>query len=162
MFTKIKFKRRSNYQLCLHRVILLGIAIFMVAFQAVLPIPAKANANDEAVEAMGEYLMFQDYLSGVIRPEQIDQSIFEAVAFIDTRTDDQFQASSIPGAIHIEWREVIDRIDEIPQNQKTILFCNTGVLSAQAVFALRVAGYDNVLVLQGGFEGWQENAAYKP
>ena len=119
-------------------------------------------ANDAAVEAMGEYLMFQDYQSGIIMPQQIDQSIFERVVFIDTRSEEEFRAATIPGARHIEWREVIDRIDDIPEGQKTILFCNTGALSAQAVFALRVAGRDNVLVLQGGLTGWQENAAYQP
>ena len=119
-------------------------------------------ANDAAVEAMGEYLMFQDYQSGIIMPQQIDQSIFERVVFIDTRSEEEFRVATIPGARHIEWREVIERIDDIPEDQKTILFCNTGALSAQAVFALRVAGRDNVLVLQGGFSGWQENAAYQP
>ena len=44
----------------------------------------------------------------------------------------------------------------------TILFCNTGSLSAQAAFALRVAGRENVLLLQTGFIGWQADAAYKP
>ena len=119
-------------------------------------------AKDSAVEAMGEYLMFQDYQSGIIMPQQIDKSIFERVVFIDTRSKEEFETTTIPGARHIEWREVIERIDEIPEDQKTILFCNTGALSAQAVFALRVAGRDNVLVLQGGFSGWQENAAYQP
>ena len=121
-----------------------------------------ALANDAAVEAMGEYLMFQDYQSGIIMPQQIDQSIFGRVVFIDTRSEEEFKAATIPGARHIEWREVIERMDDIPEDQKTILFCNTGALSAQAVFALRVAGRDNVLVLQGGFSGWQENAAYQP
>ena len=121
-----------------------------------------ALANDAAVEAMGEYLMFQDYQSGVIMPQQIDQSIFKRVVFIDTRSEEEFETATIPGARHIEWREVIERIDDIPEDQKTILFCNTGALSAQAVFALRVAGRENVLVLQGGFSGWQENAAYQP
>ena len=119
-------------------------------------------ANDAAVEAMGEYLMFQDYQSGIIMPQQIDQSIFGRVVFIDTRSEEEFKVATIPGARHIEWREVIERMDDIPEDQKTILFCNTGALSAQAVFALRVAGRDNVLVLQGGFSGWQENAAYQP
>ena len=119
-------------------------------------------ANDAVVEAMGEYLMFQDYQSGIIMPQQIDQSIFERVVFIDTRSEEEFRAATIPGARHIEWREVIERIDDIPEDQKTILFCNTGALSAQAVFALRVAGRENVLVLQGGFSGWQQNAAYQP
>jgi 3-mercaptopyruvate sulfurtransferase SseA len=43
-----------------------------------------------------------------------------------------------------------------------ILFCNTGSLSAQAVFAARLMGHENVLVLQTGLQGWQQDAAYKP
>ena len=126
------------------------------------PTRADDAAIDTTIETMAEYLMFQDYQSGIIMPQQIDQSIFEAVKFIDTRTAEDYAAATIPGASHIEWREVFDRIDDIPEDQKTILFCNTGALSAQAVFALRVAGRDNVLVLQGGFAGWQANAAYQP
>jgi len=119
-------------------------------------------ANEEAIEVMNDYMAFQEYESGIMVPQQIDQVVFEASTFIDTRDAEQFAAATIPGAINIEWREVLERIDEIPEEGKVILFCNTGSLSAQATFALRVAGRENVVVLQSGFLGWQENAAYKP
>ena len=122
----------------------------------------SAKANEAVIEAMGEYLMFQEYESGIILPQQIDQSVFEAVTWIDTRDSKQFDKQTIPGAIHIEWRQVIERIDEIPTDRKVIVFCNTGSLSAQAAFALRVAGFDNVVVMQSGFLGWLDNAAYRP
>ena len=122
----------------------------------------SAKANEAVIEAMGEYLMFQEYESGIILPQQIDQSVFEAVTWIDTRDSEQFDKQTIPGAIHIEWRQVIERIDEIPTDRKVIVFCNTGSLSAQAAFALRVAGFDNVVVMQSGFLGWLDNAAYHP
>ena len=116
----------------------------------------SAKANEAVIEAMGEYLMFQEYESGIILPQQIDQSVFEAVTWIDTRDSKQFDKQTIPGAIHIEWRQVIERMDEIPTDRKVIVFCNTGSLSAQAAFALRVAGFDNVVVMQSGFLGWLE------
>ncbi|MGA0938232.1 MAG: rhodanese-like domain-containing protein [Litorivicinaceae bacterium] len=122
----------------------------------------SAKANEAVIEAMGEYLMFQEYESGIILPQQIDQSVFEAVTWIDTRDSEQFDKQTILGAIHIEWRQVIERMDEIPTDRKVIVFCNTGSLSAQAAFALRVAGFDNVVVMQSGFLGWLENAAYRP
>jgi len=122
----------------------------------------SAKANEAVIEAMGEYLMFQEYESGIILPQQIDQSVFEAVTWIDTRDSKQFDKQTIPGAIHIEWRQVIERMDEIPTDRKVIVFCNTGSLSAQAAFALRVAGFDNVVVMQSGFLGWLDNAAYRP
>ncbi len=123
---------------------------------------ASAVANEEAIEAMNDYMAFQEYESGIMVPQQIDQTVFEASTFIDTRDADQFAEATIPGAINIEWRQVLDRIDEIPESGKVILFCNTGSLSAQATFALRVAGRENVVVLQSGFIGWQKDAAYKP
>lgn len=88
--------------------------------------------------------------------------MFENALFVDTRDAGQLAEATIPGAVNIEWREVLDRIDEIPEDHMTILFCNTGSLSAQAVFALRVAGRTNVLVMQYGFTGWQQDAAWKP
>jgi rhodanese-related sulfurtransferase len=124
--------------------------------------PLSVKANEAVIEAMGEYLMFQEYESGIILPQQIDQSVFDAVTWIDTRDSEQFDKQTIPGAIHIEWRQVIERMDEIPTDRKVIVFCNTGSLSAQAAFALRVAGFDNVVVMQSGFLGWLENAAYRP
>jgi len=129
---------------------------------ALLPWAAAVQANEELIEPLNDYLAFQDYESGIITARQIDQQVFEASMFIDTRDSEQFAAGTIPGSTHIEWRQVLDRIDEIPESTKVILFCNTGSLSAQATFALRVAGRDNVVVLQGGFNDWQKNAAHKP
>jgi len=57
---------------------------------------------------------------------------------------------------------VFEQQNTIPTQIKVVLFCNTGVLSAQAMFALRLLGKDNVLVLQSGFEGWKKFAAFKP
>jgi 3-mercaptopyruvate sulfurtransferase SseA len=36
-----------------------------------------------------------------------------------------------------------------------LIYCNTGTLSAQAGFALRVSGWENVRILQGGFSEWK-------
>jgi rhodanese-related sulfurtransferase len=123
---------------------------------------APALAQDAAIEAMQEYMMFSEYESGIILPQQIDQSVFESSLFVDTRDAGQFEDGTILGSVNIEWREVLDRIDEIPEGRMTILFCNTGSLSAQAAFALRVAGRANVVVMQTGLIGWQLDAAYKP
>lgn len=123
---------------------------------------APVMAQDAAIDAMQEYMMFSEYESGIILPQQIDQTVFETALFVDTRDAGQFDEGTIPGAVNIEWREVLDRIDEIPEDRMTILFCNTGSLSAQAAFALRVAGRSKVVVMQTGFTGWQQDAAWKP
>ena len=136
---------------------------FLVAVTVALGVhAAPALAQDAAIDAMQEYMMFSEYESGIILPQQIDREVFETALFVDTRDADQFEKATIPGAVNIEWREVLDRIDEIPEDRMTILFCNTGSLSAQAAFALRVAGRSNVLVIQTGINGWQQDAAWRP
>ena len=119
-------------------------------------------ADESIVEQMNEYMSFQPYESGIMVPQQIDKSVFETALFVDTRDAEQYAKETIPGAINIEWREVLERIDEVPETGKVILFCNTGSLSSQATFALRVAGRTNVVVLQTGIIGWKKDAAYKP
>jgi rhodanese-related sulfurtransferase len=123
---------------------------------------SPAAAQSPVVDAMKEYMEFSTYESGIIVPQQLTKEIFDSVVFIDTRDAGQFAKGSIPGARNIEWREVLSRINEIPKDKEVILFCNTGSLSAQAAFALRVAGRDNVLLLQTGLDGWKKDAAYKP
>lgn len=124
--------------------------------------PTVAAEDNAAVKAMQEYMEFSPYEAGIILPQQLAKDVFDSVVFIDARSAAQFTQGSIPGAKNIEWREVLGRIDEIPKDKKVVLFCNTGALSAQAAFALRVSGRDNVLVLQTGLDGWRANAAYKP
>jgi rhodanese-related sulfurtransferase len=132
-------------------------AILLVAI-----LSANIATADPVQEAMQEYTDFAPYDAGIILPQQVTQEIFQNVTFIDTRSAEEYAAGTIPGAVQIEWREVFARTDEVPKTGKVILFCNSGTLSAQAAFGLRVLGWDNVLMLQTGFEGWKENAAYKP
>ena len=116
-------------------------------------------ASDLADKSLDTWIATYD--SGIIVPEQLTQDVFDAALFIDTRDVDQFDVATIPGATHIEWREVPGRLDDI-QIAAWSFFLQTGSLSAQAVFAARLMGHENVLVLQTGLQGWQQNAAYKP
>ena len=126
-----------------------------------LSVPIVAHADDLGDEIIG-YMDFATYESGIILPKQLTQDVFEAATFVDTRDADQFAAGSIPTAINIEWREIPARLDELPAQGMVILFCNTGSLSAQATFAARLMGHENVLVLQSGRNGWLQDAAYVP
>ena len=128
---------------------------------AALAQPARA---DEAAlaEAITDYMGFATYEAGIILPAQVDEAVFRAAQFVDTRDAAQFAAGHIPGAVNIEWREVPARLDELARDGMVILYCNTGSLSAQATFAARLMGRDNVLVMQGGLTEWQASAAWRP
>ena len=115
-----------------------------------------AHAQDSAgVKAMEDYLDFVDYGGATIFPEQIPAADWKRFFVIDARDADQFSKEHIPGATNIEWRKVLAERSRIPKDKPVLLYCNTGTLSAQAGFALRVAGYENVRVLSGDFAEWK-------
>ncbi len=119
-----------------------------------------ALANDEAVKAMEEYLDFVDYGGATIFPEQIPKEEWKKFHVIDARDKDQYAREHIPGAVNLEWRQALARRSSIPKDQPVLIYCNTGTLSAQAGFALRVAGYDNVRILQGGYAEWKAKGGF--
>jgi rhodanese-related sulfurtransferase len=114
-----------------------------------------ARADAAAVEEMASYFDFVDYGGGVIFAEQISAGDIDTFLVIDTRDAGQFAQDHLPGAIHIEWRQLLSRRAEIPKDKPVLVYCNTGSLSAQAGFAMRVAGWENVLILQGGLAAWR-------
>lgn len=121
----------------------------------VLSTPAIADNREEAVKAMEEYLDFVDYGGATMFPEQIPREDWKRFHVIDARDKEQYAKEHIPGAINLEWRQVIAQRQSIPKDKPVLIYCNTGSLSAQAGFALRLAGYDNVRILQGGFAEWK-------
>lgn len=128
-------------------------ALFATALQ-IAPLPAAADEK-AAIDAMEAYLDFVDYGGATIFPEQIPKDEWQKFFVIDARDKDQFTKEHIPGAINIEWRRVLAERSRIPKDKPVLLYCNTGTLSAQAGFALRVVGYENVRILQGGYAEWK-------
>lgn len=111
----------------------------------------KAIATDE----MEAYLDFVDYGGATISPEQIPRASWPTMHVIDARDAGQYAKEHIPGAVNLEWRKVLAQRSTIPKDKPVLIYCNTGSLSAQAGFALRVAGFENVRILQGGFSEWK-------
>ena len=127
---------------------------------ALLASPAIADVKEDTIKGMEEYLDFVAYGGATIFPEQIPKDEWKKFYVIDARDQEQFAKEHIPGAVNIEWRQVLNKRDDIPKNKPVIIYCNTGSLSAQGGFALRVAGYDNVRILQGGYAEWKAKGGF--
>jgi 3-mercaptopyruvate sulfurtransferase SseA len=130
------------------RTVAIALPLFFVA-------PIANAQNAAAVDEMAGYLDFIEYGGGVIFAEQIPKADYENIMVIDARDADQFAKDHIPGAVNLEWRQVLNERENLPTDKMVLIYCNTGSLSAQAGFALRVAGHENVRILQGGFEEWK-------
>ena len=113
-----------------------------------------------AIDEMEAYLEFVDYGGGVMFAEQIPREDWQKFLVIDARDAGQFAKAHIPGAVNMDWRQVLAKRNDIPKDRPVLIYCNTGSLSAQAGFALRVAGWDNVRILQGGMEEWKTKGGF--
>ena len=133
-----------------------------IATAASLMLATAVNADNKAavIDEMEGYLEFVDYGGGVIFAEQIPKDEWPKMVVIDARDPAQFAKGHIPGAVNIDWRQVLAKRNTIPKNKPVLIYCNTGSLSAQAGFALRVAGWDNVRILQGGMADWQAKGGF--
>ena len=121
---------------------------------------AHADNKAIAVDEMEAYLEFVDYGGGVIFAEQIPADEWKKMLVIDARDAGQFAKGHIPGAINMDWRQVLGKRNTIPKDKPVLIYCNTGSLSAQAGFAMRVAGWDNLRILQGGMEEWKAKGGF--
>lgn len=122
---------------------------------------SPAAENPAVAKAIEEYLDFAEYGSSLIWPEQIPEADWKRIYIVDARDAAQYAKGHIPGAVNIDWRQLPARRGELPRAPMVVVYCNSGSLSAQSVFALRLLGLDNVKVLQDGFEGWKAKGGFE-
>jgi rhodanese-related sulfurtransferase len=137
------------------------LALAALTSASLLLAPAvHADNKAIAVDEMEAYLEFVDYGGGVIFAEQIPADEWKKMLVIDARDAGQFAKGHIPGAINMDWRQVLAKRNTIPKDKPVLIYCNTGSLSAQAGFAMRVAGWENLRILQGGMEEWKAKGGF--
>lgn len=123
--------------------------------------PVCADSDAAVADAVESYMEFTEYGSSIILPEQIPAEDWQKITVIDARDAAQYAKEHIPGATNIEWRRIPGRRAEITKDNMVLIYCNTGSLSAQSVFAMRLLGWDNVKVLQDGIEGWKRKGGFE-
>lgn len=74
---------------------------------------------------------------------------------IDVRSETEFATGHVPGAVNIPHNELADRLDEVDAASGVVLYCMIGPRARLGEQALRKAGVDGVLHLDGGFAAWR-------
>lgn len=72
---------------------------------------------------------------------------------VDLRDEVSVSYGRIPGARHIPRENLADRMAELPDGKKIILYCTRGVFSAECARMLREEGVE-AYSLAGGYNGW--------
>ncbi len=120
-----------------------------------LCIPSWAQPNQAQIDDLVSFFEFSDDASGILLPRQVTPELRGSFIFIDVRPRAQYQRARIPGARHIDWKEVLKRRQELPKDRTVVFYCNTGAHSSQVAFAMRYAGWERALVLVGGLDAWR-------
>lgn len=82
----------------------------------------------------------------------------ERWVLVDVREDREWDASRIPGAVHLS-KGIIERDIEAQfpdKSEPLVLQCGGGFRSVLVAENLQKMGYRNVVSLDGGIRGWRE------
>lgn len=130
-------------------------AMLALALAAAAPGLARAQADRSTIEALEGYFEFADAQSGTILPAQIPAEDYPRLFVLDVRDAAQFAQEHVPGAVHIEWRQVFAQRARLPRDRMIVVYCNTSSLAGQVAMALRIDGFENVRLLYGGYNEWK-------
>jgi adenylyltransferase/sulfurtransferase len=101
---------------------------------------------------------------GAAEPEVFDLAPFEvaprmaqgSVLLVDVREPVEWDVARIEGAQLIPLRLLPERTHQLPRDRDIVVYCHTGMRSAQAVGFLRTLGFRRVWNLAGGIDLWSE------
>jgi rhodanese-related sulfurtransferase len=81
----------------------------------------------------------------------------DAPLILDVRTQPEFDAGHIPGAMNIPHTELATRLAELgaDRNREIVVHCKSGRRAMLAEETLRTSGFANLRRLQGDMDGWQ-------
>jgi adenylyltransferase/sulfurtransferase len=75
---------------------------------------------------------------------------------VDVREPTEFEINSIPGAVLIPKNEFLTgaALESLPQDKPVVLYCKTGIRSAESLAVLKGAGFSDAVHVGGGVSAW--------
>lgn len=94
-------------------------------------------------------------LTGIQLLELIDRG--ETVYVLDVRSEGEYAAGHVPGAVNVPFTQVAARMDEVPGTTHDILvvYCGHGPRAYIAASSLRRAGRRRITYMSGHWASWQ-------
>ncbi len=92
-----------------------------------------------------------------LRPQELSSELGNGSEpnVVDVRSDAEWSAGHIDGAVHIMGEEISKRLAEVPDSDLPLaLVCGSGYRSTVAASVLRRAGYERVINVTGGMDAW--------
>jgi len=90
----------------------------------------------------------------LIQPDAVDN--MKDAYILDVRALTEYNDGHIPGAHQLHGGRVMWNLSILPKNRPIITHCKAGPRNTVVSSALRAAGFDNVIELDGGYDAWAE------
>lgn len=105
----------------------------------------------------GSYILYW-YLAGkkaakYVKQEEYGEFIHNSQV-IDLREKDEYRRSHIMGARNVPFSIFKQSYNGIRKDKKVLLYDTTTRMSTRAAVTLMKAGYQDIVILKGGFTGW--------
>ncbi len=79
---------------------------------------------------------------------------------IDVRTPAEFNGGIIPNAVNIDisnWHLFLEKLSSMDKQKSYLVYCRSGMRSAQAMMLMNQLGFADVSNLIGGLMAWDES-----
>ena len=105
--------------------------------------------SEEAVEAAKGSTITADELK-----QMLDRG--EDLYLVDVREPAEYEIVSIPGSVLIPKNDILSgsALATLPQDKPVVMYCKTGVRSAETLAAVKAAGFSSAKHVQGGVIAW--------
>jgi rhodanese-related sulfurtransferase len=81
----------------------------------------------------------------------------EHLKLLDVRSQEEFAAGHLPGAVNIPLDQLPARLQELKAHDQIVVYCLSGARSVQAIDFLRQQSFQHIEHLTGDFTEWQAN-----
>jgi len=84
------------------------------------------------------------------------QDAGKSIHLVDVREPAEWEIVRIPGAVLVPKGEILSgtALADLPQDKQIVLYCKSGVRSAEALAAVKAAGFRDAVHVQGGVSSW--------
>ncbi|GAA0911966.1 adenylyltransferase/sulfurtransferase MoeZ [Virgisporangium ochraceum] len=80
----------------------------------------------------------------------------KSIELVDVREPNEYEIVAIPGSTLIPKGDILNgsALADLPQDRQLVLYCKSGVRSAEALAAVKNAGFKDAVHVQGGVVAW--------
>ncbi len=89
-------------------------------------------------------VMLRGLMGGRASAAEVRQKIAAGAKIVDVRSPEEFKGGAYPGAVNIPVHLVGARLADLAKDKPVVVYCASGLRSAQAATVLKKAGYDVV------------------